>query len=269
MVLPSIKKSKIAQIPSVPILKSLSNEDARELQRWMLAVTEHLQVRDPSNGRGGLRDKYMSIQDMVNLGFDINTFGMNNIPYGFENSRLPIERWDDLRFPASVASRPSSNPANDFELTIDSVNFQVLQFEDEGVNVDRCFFIAQLPHSWKYGSIIKPHIHWVSEDTTSGNVAWKLFWTKASIGTPFTTSSSSTIFAAKNTSNTYHHLISGFDDIDMSGHGLSTIILFQLQRLSTDAGDTLTNKDAYLLEFDIHYQVDKFGSIQTYTNERG
>lgn len=261
------RKSRITRIPSVPNLKSISPEDQRELQRWMLAVTEHLQLADKDDLRGNLLDKHVTVDMMRKLGFNTDAFNAL-FPYGFDNNLFPISRWDDLRYPAGLADLPAAYPANRVLVTIDSVAYQVLQFEDEAVNEDRAQFIVQMPHAWEYGSAIEPHLHWMGEDTTAGNVAWQLSYCIAPVYGVFDTSTTETVVAANNEDSTYYHNLTEFSAIDMAGYDLSTIILFELRRNSTNASDTLTGKDALLLEFDIHFKRNKFGSLQEFTNVR-
>jgi hypothetical protein len=54
-----------------------------------------------------------------------------------------------------------------------------------------------------------------------------------------------------------------FSAIDMTGFTLSAMIVFKLARVGGDALDTMPG-DASLLEFDIHYQINSFGSQQEF-----
>ena len=260
------RQSKVTQIPSIPELKSLDKADQRELQRFLMALKETTEIRDSANSRGVSLDKAVTWNDLVSIGFDIGAKGAEKSAYNLENIRNPIERWDDLRFPATAAGLGAS-AADLEEVTIDGANYLVLAFA-AGVADEQAFFTAQIPHAWKYGSKIEPHMHWMVPNANAGNVKFVLDYIIADINGTFTTTVTDTkIFAAPGVA--YKHVYNDFSDIEMSGKGLSTIILFRLTREQSDGASDTYASDAYLLEFDLHFQVDKFGSLQENTNKRG
>ena len=76
--------------------------------------------------------------------------------------------------------------------------------------------------------------------------------------TDFTTLSASTpVTGTPDTNEANKHLITSLGDISATGKHLSDMLVMILTRIST--GDTY-GADARLLEFDIHYQIDAFGS---------
>jgi hypothetical protein len=68
------KKTVVAAIPPIPILKSLSPEDRVALQKWCQGVAENIQVMRKGTGRGGVRDKVITIDDMLKLGYTLDQF---------------------------------------------------------------------------------------------------------------------------------------------------------------------------------------------------
>ena len=60
------------------------------------------------------------------------------------------------------------------------------------------------------------------------------------------------------------HEVSYFADIDGDPDGvkklISSMLICKLQRRSSDALDTYDGKSVYLLEVDVHYQIDSLGS---------
>jgi len=160
--------------------------------------------------------------------------------------------WDDLQVtlnPATAVYAPAY---------VDYKAGRVLQFSDEAANEDRIHFVAQVPHSYKMNSVIKPHVHWVGEDNTAGTVAWKIDYTTANVMGVFTTTTSSTTYAA-NSSTTDLENYTSLGDI-AALNGLSSIILGTIYRNSTNALDTYNGKSAYLLQFDLHFERDTLGS---------
>jgi hypothetical protein len=160
--------------------------------------------------------------------------------------------WDDL----FVVLNPSSQQFAPTYATYKSG--KLLEFSDESTNEDRISFVTQMPHSYKIGSAVYPHLHWVGQDNTAGAVAWKLEYTTATINGVFTVTTTSTTYA-QNSSITDNHTITGLGTIP-GDRGISGVILGTLYRNSTNALDTYNGKNVYLLQLDIHYEKDTLGS---------
>ena len=124
------------------------------------------------------------------------------------------------------------------------------------------FGSAQFPHTYREGSLIYPHVHWAGEDTTAGNVVWKLEYLWVNVGASLqanTTITSRTV--ANNTTMAGMHRMNNVPEngIDGTGKTISSIMQFRLYRDGTDALDTYNGK-VFLSEFDIHYEMDTVGS---------
>lgn len=177
---------------------------------------------------------------------------------GFIRQDDDTESWDDLRFPVSGLSPPG--PVN--APTIDPETGLAI-FENAKTNLTAG--IAQMPHAWVQGTAVQPHVHWIQ--TTADDVLWQLeYKIMAAVG--------GTIPAAWTTVPSAHKVadfagvpmpqITSFGEIDMTGYDISSMILFRLSRLGADALDT-SAVDVSLLEFDIHYRVNSFGSQELFT----
>jgi hypothetical protein len=142
---------------------------------------------------------------------------------------------------------------------------EVLAFSDQAVagNEEIVFFQLQMPHNYKEGTDISIHVHFVPEDNAGGNVYWMLTYSWATIDDAFAAATTVYIAAACGTT-TDAHRVAYFADIDGSPGDvnklISSMLICKLQRNSSDALDTYTGKSAYLLEVDVHYQVDSLGS---------
>lgn len=168
--------------------------------------------------------------------------------------------WDDLRFPATAinptgtAAPPAVNNDNG-----------LLYFSKSAVNI--IAIAGQMPHGWKRGSTISPHIHVMHNDEGAGNSVWKFEYNIAKINGQFASSYSSETktFAAPGAVRT--HSLFSFADIDMSDYdGTSTMFLVLISRLGDDVADTYDNTIA-LLEFDVHYQINKIGTRDEFTDD--
>ena len=165
--------------------------------------------------------------------------------------------WDDYEFPISnlrinpVTSRP------DFDF--DEVEYL---FDDN--STETVVGNGHLPHRWLIGSDLKPHIHWAQE--SSGEVTWQLeykLWNNGdSEPSGFTTlQSNGPVFSYVSGSISQ---ITALPSIDASLiDDVSPNLKVRVSRLGASGTDTYVG-DARFWKFDIHYQVDSFGSREEY-----
>lgn len=170
--------------------------------------------------------------------------------------------WDDLRFPATAINPPGQASDPDVEATSG-----LLLFAAAGTEL--IYALAQMPHSWREGTNISPHVHWQKTTSAAGNVAWQLKYKMAPIGEVMDADwsdadiATATVTGTPDNDTADEHLITAFTDIAMDGKSLSDCILFQIARVGDDAADTC-GADARLLEFDIHFIIDTLGSEQEF-----
>jgi hypothetical protein len=167
--------------------------------------------------------------------------------------------WDDLRFPAQGINLPGQPADPDREVATSLFLF------DSNIT-ETIAGVAQMPHAWKEGSVIAPHVHWQKTTSAAGNVLWRFEYDNivnpgdVSLLTYANVLDIATPAAGTPDNNTAgENLISSFGDVDMTGREISCLILWRLSRIGGDALDTY-GADARLVEFDIHYQIDSDGS---------
>jgi len=171
--------------------------------------------------------------------------------------------WDDLRFPASSVNPPGQASDPDISATNGTLLF-------DATGTELVFFQVQLPHAWKAGTNIKPHVHWAKTTSAAGNVLWRLNHKIAALGGTFGDFSDdddalTVVPSFPDTNAANKHLLTSFSEIDMSGiDTVSAMLLIKLSRVGGDAADTY-GADAELFEFDIHYEIDQIGSREEYT----
>lgn len=142
---------------------------------------------------------------------------------------------------------------------------------DGGNTLEQVFFTLQLPHCWKEGSTIYPHVHFSHTSTNSADsvarvVRFGFEYTWASIYATF--GASNTIFLdsaafVPNTSQWKHLLCTNASGISGAGKTLSSMLICRLFRDPTDSVDTYP-QDVAFLQFDIHFERDGFGSSLEY-----
>ena len=129
--------------------------------------------------------------------------------------------------------------------------------------MEQVFFTIQIPHSYKSGTVLDPHIHWTPTTNATGVVKWNLEYSWASIGDTFTTSVTISNTATAGGTPWVHKYID-LGSITATANnisGVSSMLVCRLYRDPTLASDTYT-ADAGFLEFDIHIEMDTFGSRQ-------
>lgn len=169
--------------------------------------------------------------------------------------------WDDLTFPAS-AINPAGSPA---PATIDNVTYPgTLLFTT--TTDSHIAGVAQMPHAWKEGTSLYPHIHWTKTvaDGSGLSIGWQFRSAVVSIGAVIGAMSAwdNGTLAYGDLTTAEKHNITSFTPVSMTGKTVSTMVIWELRRnvaLDTYASDTR------LLAIDFHYQVDSFGSDTEYT----
>jgi hypothetical protein len=172
---------------------------------------------------------------------------------------LQGESWDDLRFPVQNLRVNPSTSKPDFDFDTGTYRF-------DAADTESVVCIAQLPHSWLEGSILRPHVHWYKTTAAAGNVYWQLSYKWAPIGavidaSPTVLFSATAAVSDANTAN--HHAITALGDISGAGKKGSACLIMTVSRVGGNAADTYA-ADAALIEFDLHYQVYGLGSPQEY-----
>ncbi len=182
------------------------------------------------------------------------------------NKVLPPQ-WDDFRSPANGTRLDVSSGRLDYNFSECFIEFQPnARYPDEPVSI-----VAQMPHRYKLGSNIRPHVHWI-QTTGVGLPNWLLayrVYELADIVPAFSlvaASSPEFTYPGSGSFNQY----SAFGEIDMSGvSSVSAVIDFILYRDSNNTSGLFSGVDTYsadanLKEFDFHYQVDSAGSTEEF-----
>jgi len=164
--------------------------------------------------------------------------------------------WDDMRVPINAVKLAG---VNDPTWTAYSAGY-LLAFAPQAVegNEERIFFIAQLPHSYAEGEDIEFHVHWVPETDDSAAVVWKLTYEWVGISGSF---SSTSLIEATQIIDTEadKHFYTDLGTITGTGMGISSCLVCELRRHSSDGSDTFDD-NAYLITCDFHFPVNTFGS---------
>jgi len=184
------------------------------------------------------------------------------IPYK-SNHRVIDTQWDDIRIVPGAFDFPGNSDPSlaDWQPGGEGATFKLYEFAE----ADEVTITVQLPHSYKQGTDLKPHVHWTPGDRGSeenGNtVAWKLDYTIISpVGIYL--ASTNVDLSDTVTGTDHQHELGPSGTISGTGLEVSSIMVGRLYRDSTGdtwATDTVGNRPM-ILEFDLHFEVDGHGS---------
>lgn len=133
-----------------------------------------------------------------------------------------------------------------------------------------------MPHDYKQGSNIYPHIHWApTTDATTNRVEWVLEYQWVNLGGTYAATTADQISgylvvgdvgSPTETISAREHTITPMGSGGITGldKNISSVLMCRLYRNGTGSNDTYTSSAA-LLSLDLHYEIDSFGSSSEYT----
>lgn len=171
--------------------------------------------------------------------------------------------WDDIRIiPSAFDFAGNADPTN-VAVSIGNMTFRLYEFATS----DEAYCTVQMPHGYKRGSTLRPHVHWTpgtrGNEEAGKSVAWKAQISCAQYGEVFSDAVTVDLTSTLGESAVDgEHVIGPSADYEVPAtFGESGMLLIRLYR---DFGDswvgTSSGSRPLLLEFDIHYQMDKLGS---------
>jgi hypothetical protein len=176
--------------------------------------------------------------------------------------------WNDLVVPPFSTYAGGDNPPvfGTFKTSVKTFIFENNSTGSE----DQVFFSIQMPHNWKEGTTIYPHVHWSPQTFPgSGSIVWGFEYTWVNYNQvtpelfPNTTTLSATTAVISSSSDLDKHFLTSYPSISGSGMKISSILMCRFFRNSSNTADTF-NGTAALLSFDIHYEIDAIGSRQEF-----
>ncbi|MDJ0827547.1 MAG: hypothetical protein QNJ16_18810 [Rhodobacter sp.] len=171
-------------------------------------------------------------------------------------------RWEDLRYPTSGVAVSGISSEPDRSSTTGLLLFDPTDIESIGG-------VAQLPHAYRAGSPIRPHIHVrPTTDPAGASSVWILQykWYNVNDQIPLSYTSDTIVVDHVNFSGGLAtHEAASFSEVDGAGKRDSSIFEWRLGRLPGNASDNY-GSDVELFEFDIHVILDSEGSYEEFPN---
>jgi|GEM_PF-1477719 len=179
--------------------------------------------------------------------------------------------WNDFLInPSTARNSGSTVPGWEVFVATDISTWMFSDTRDEAIA-----FSVQLPHDFKEGSTIYPHIHWAPMSAAGlTRPTWIMEYQWVNLGDAFTatTGTSAIGYLLYNDGaspsvelslrqSTLTPLGSGIVGTDKT---ISSILMCRLYRSGNHGNDNL-QADAALLSIDFHYEIDGFGSSTPFT----
>jgi len=176
------------------------------------------------------------------------------------------DTWDDLRMPLETVKVGSAAPPDYEVFRGDLKAYAFDDSRDEFVH-----FALQMPHRWKFGTSIRPHLHigfpaaTVNGETVRFELQYSVqspqggtFASQTQIGALYTIDTANAYDAQ------YGHTFLSLPPIDMTGHTASAMILCRLFR---DVSEDDYAQDVSVFEFDVHFLSDSLGTVEELTRK--
>lgn len=167
-------------------------------------------------------------------------------------------RWEDVRVPLSnTVGAGVHDPTLSLFRDNGAGSTGVFAWSFSNVQEQELFFTAQLPHYYKQGSDLHPHVHWSPSDAGAGNAVWGLEYTiQNHFAAPFPLTTLLTVAQAAG-GIAFAHQVAVLPVIAGSALTISALIVGRLFR--SLAGNTYASP-AFGHEIDFHFQIDNIGS---------
>ena len=207
---------------------------------------------DPSFKRVGSVIKKVNDGDTMVFGTDTNNLTLSADGSLRLNGTATV--FEDLFVPLT-SSKVGANAKPDF----DETNIGYLFPQNDATEI--LYLIVQIPHRYKEGSDIYPHIHY--KRTAAGKPTFKIAYTWFNTGSA--TAAPTTVLpldveATTYTSGSIHQINKSATAISGTGKTISSLLLIKLYR-----EDNTVTGDVLAYQFDLHFEVDGIGSSTEYT----
>ena len=231
-----------------PYLPQVPRPDDRNMYQWFIEVWKKLGRKGALLGslRFGSQSSYTEFEDdgtMVASG--------------------SATTWDDMNGSALQLKVLGTG------LSISNTE-NTLDFTTAADLADYAFDNYQVRHTWRIGSMIRPHIHWQQVQNNIPNFLFQYRWqTNGGSKTTAWTNLKCNTTAFTYTSGTLNQISTTTGITPPAGAGLSDVIQLRVLRDNANASGVFTGADPYtvtasILFVDIHIESDTLGSRQEY-----
>lgn len=167
-----------------------------------------------------------------------------------------IVRYDDITFEATPTRINPTTSKPDYDYTNNGFLFP------RNDTSEKVGFTVQLPHRWKEGTNVYPHIHIRQNQALQCVFKVDYQWYNIGEAIPVAQTHILNSYAVPYTSGTISQVVKNDTPISGAGKLISSFLKVTLYR-----DDNAYVGDVFVDQFDIHIQVDTLGSAQEYIKE--
>ncbi len=201
-----------------------------------------------------------------NLNLDVSTGEVNCRWFlcMLKHDGKELNLWDDMRGPATAAKPGATSPTWNVGFA-GGTFIGAWHFTSVGGGPDeRLDFVFQIPHTYKEGTDIEPHVHWspAVAGAAGNEVRWELEYTIIEPGGTFPVPGAAIgghVIGVGDITTQWDHMVTPLTTITGTNFTVSEVIVASLSRNRAHGNDTLAS-DAALLELDFHYEKNSSGS---------
>ena len=163
--------------------------------------------------------------------------------------------WTDLLTPLTQAKQGANNKP-DFDYT----NFGYAFDKNDATEI--LYLVVQLPHSYKEGTDIYPHLHWkrAAEALPTWTMKWRWYNNGDTVPALSAAVEVATVATGDYSEGNTVGAITVFPTLSGTGKKISSIVEIQLYRKANSTPDA----DVVATQFDLHYYADSLGSAEEY-----
>lgn len=169
--------------------------------------------------------------------------------------------WDDFPPNPIIAAKLGSSAP-----TLATFVTDIEQYTFDATN-DYVIGSTEIPHTWKEGTAIIPHIHWATNGTdgTDRGVKWQLKYTVGDFGEAFSSQQTITVDATipASTADRTHYVSNFTTNIDGANLKIGAYICWRLNRIATAHANGAPTADPFGLAIGFHGEMDTMGSRGT------
>lgn len=167
--------------------------------------------------------------------------------------------WDDIIISPATLSGGNTRPDR---ITLVS-NIDAYGFNGDNTT-EEMSGTTEIPHDYKEGTDLRPHIHWCPSDTSVGDVKWQLEIAVAGVGETFVLDAIDSVVVASDQVDRKHQVVEFDNVMDGTNFKIGDVIAIRLFRVPSDSEDTY-GSDAIFLSLGFHYEIDGDGSRGIFT----
>lgn len=228
---------------------------SQDVEGALIEIDDHINVvEDTTTALGGRLDSAEEAITALDGRLDTVETDVDTVTTEFE--AYTIVRYDDIVFEATPTRINPTTSKPDYDYTNNGFLFP------RNDTSEKVSFTVQLPHRWKEGTNVYPHIHIRQNQALQCVFKVDYQWYNLGEAIPVAQTHILNSYAVPYTSGTISQVVKNDTPLSGVGKKISSFLKVTLYR-----DDNVYVGDVFVDQFDIHIQVDNLGSAQQFIKE--